>query len=212
MVALLVAVLLGGGPMVEHSGGASIKAALETGGGRAALTGTLERVTMGKGGKSWLGTALVLDDGTVVWLSYNTPPKGWEPLLGKFLRVEGTLAGQSSHTVQSLLAPHLNAPGTPVEVKRPLTSLVGKTVRLSGVAENAKGGAVLLVDGTPLYVAGRDAWGDELRGKRVSLGGRLVNERYLPEATVNAKGEISQGVEKGSTDYVLRDVTEATPL
>lgn len=211
MLTLLVAAVLTGGPMTVITTGAAVDAQLEGRGARVLLEGTLERATMSKGGKSWLGTALVLDDGKVVWVTYGPPPEGWEPLLGKFLRVEAALSKQSSTTEQALLAPHLVSPGTPAEVKRALSSLVGKPVRLVGLAENAKGGAVVLVDGSPVYVAKLDAWPAELSKKRVGLGGRLVNTKYLPEATVNAKGEISQGTAPGGGgQYVLEGATPAT--
>ena len=46
----------------------------------------------------------------------------------------------------------------------------------------------------------------------MSLGGTLTRKKYLPEATVNAKGEVSQGTAAGTTQYVLEHASEATPL
>jgi hypothetical protein len=177
---------------------------------RVVLLGTVERVPMEKGPKRWLGTGIVVDDGEVVWLSYGAPPAGWEPLVGSFVRVEGTLAMTLSTTEQSLIAPHLLTPGAPTALKRELANLVDKPVRLVGTAENAKGGAVLLVGDTPVYVAKRSAWSAAELHHRVSLGGQLVRAKFLPEATVNAKGEVSQGVAPGSSQYVLRDATTPT--
>jgi hypothetical protein len=212
MVPLLLASLLSGTPMPVLTTGDAVDAQLKENRERVTVEGTLERVSMGKGSKTWLGTALVLDDGKVVWLTYAAPPAGWEVLLGKFLRVEGVLARQSSATAQSLVAPHLLSPGKPAEVARTLASLEGRPVRLAGVAENAKGGAVLLVNDEPVYVARRDSWPLGLTKQRISLGGRLVRKQYLPEATVNAKGEISQGTAAGSTQHVLENASEPTPL
>lgn len=192
--------------MTDFTTGDGIEAQLKkSSASPAAIIGTLERSSVRKG----LGTALVTDDGKAVWISYGAPPTGWEPLLGKYVRVEGTLASQRSASPESMMAPHLNNPGKPVEVPREVLTLVGKRVRLVGVAENAKGGAVVLVGKSPVYIAGRDAWPEAMRTKRVSLGGTLVNEQYLPVATVSPKGEISQGTSGGS-QTVLRDATEAT--
>lgn len=207
MLTLLVAAVLNGEPTMLTTGPA-VEAQLKAGPVQVAVSGTVERVSLGR--KGGLGTAVVLDDGMAVWLTYEAPPEGWEPLLGKFVRVEGKLQGQSAASPQSMMAPHLVSPGKPVEVKRELSTLVDQTVRLVGKAENAKGGAVVLVDGKPVYVAKKDSWPDTLRTKRISLGGKLTRTQYLPQATVNAKGEISQGTSGASTDYVLRDATEPT--
>ncbi|MBL8933303.1 MAG: hypothetical protein JNM69_02045 [Archangium sp.] len=207
MLTLLVAAVLNGEPPMLTTGPA-VEAQLKTGPATCSISGTVERVSLGR--KGAIGTALVLDDGTVVWLTYDAPPAGFEPLLGKFVRVDGTLQSQSAASPQSLMAPHLASPGKPVEVKRDLSSLIEQPVRLVGTAENAKGGAVVLVDGTPVYVAKRASWPEPLRKKRISLGGKLTRGQYLPQATVNAKGEISQGTTGASTDYVLRDATEPT--
>lgn len=207
MLTLLVAAVLNGEPPMLTTGPA-VEAQLKVGPSRVTLQGTVERVPMGK--KGALGTAVVFDDGTAVWLVYGAPPEGWEPLLGAFVRVDGTLQSQSPVSPQSMMAPHLASLGKPVIVKRELPTLVDQPIRLVGTAENAKGGAVVMVDGTPVYVAKKDSWPDALRTKRVSLGGRLTRSQHLPQATVNAKGEISQGTTRASNDYVLRDATEPT--
>lgn len=151
---------------------AEIAAHLQADAGRAVVKGTLERVSMGKGRKAWLGTAVVTDDGEVVWVSYGAPPDGWEPLLGRFLRVEGTLAMTKSTTEQSLIAPHLLSFGAPIEETRELASLEGKTIRLAGVAQNTPSGRTLVVEQQPLSIGG-EPWPEALVGKRVSLGGTL---------------------------------------
>lgn len=207
MLTLLLAAVLNGEPPMLTTGPA-VEAQLKVGPSRVTLQGTVERVPTGK--KGALGTAVVLDDGTAVWLGYGAPPEGWEPLLGAFVRVDGTLQSQSPASPQSMMAPHLASPGKPVAVKRELSKLVDQTVRLVGTAENAKGGAVVLVEGQPVYVEKKESWPDTLRGKRVGLGGRLTRAQYLPQATVNAKGEISQGTTGASSDYVLRSPSEPT--
>ena len=68
-----------------------------------------------------------------------------------------------------------------------------------GIAQNAKAGAV--VNG--MYVDGLGAWPEEVLGKRVRVSGRAVQKRYAPVATVNERGEISQGTSGESLDSVI---------
>lgn len=170
-------------------------------GGPVAVVGQLERVSIGKGKSNWQGTALVLDDDTVIYLTYGAPPEGWEALVGQRLRVQGLLRPSLTDHEQSLLAPHLRQPGKPKKEVRALAKLLGQRVRLSGLARDAKGGAVLLVDGAPLYLAGVEAWPAEVHGKAVAASGKLVEKQYLPEATRDASGAISQGA--AGKQYVL---------
>lgn len=201
---IALAVLVMGAPVQvpEVTDAAAVKDRM---GVAVVLVGQLERVPMGKGGKQWHGTAVVLDDDTVVYVTYGAPPAGWEPLLGARVRVEGTLRPSLSEHEQSLLAPHLRNPGTPKKEARAVSKLIGRHVRLSGLARNAKGGAVLLVGDSPLYLAGMQSWPAEAEGKQVALGGTLVDKQYLPEATRNAKGEVSQG--GAGTQLVLESAT-----
>lgn len=208
MLASLVALIVTGGPVLELLTKEDVEARIAAGGERAVLRGTVERVEMGKGGKQWLGTAVVLDDGTPVWVTYNAPPEGWEPFVGKYVEVEGNFSRQSSLTKQSMMAPHLIKPALPSVKARPLATLLDRSVRLVGTAENAKGGAVVLIDEEPVYVSKKDAWPETLRGKRVGIGGRLVRTKYLPEAVRGPKGEISQGTEPGSSQHVLLNPSE----
>lgn len=210
MLSVLAALVVAGGPVLELITHNDVEARLKAGGERAVLKGTLERVSMGKGGKTWLGTAVVLDDGTPVWVTYGEPPEGWAPFLGQYLSVEGSYARQSSLTQQSMFAPHLVNPTTPTAIVRPLSTLLDRKVRLVGTADNAKGGAVLIVQDTPVYVSKKTSWPRELEGKRISVGGRVIQTKYLPEATRLPTGEITQGVAPGSREYVLLDATEPT--
>lgn len=207
---MLAALVITGGPVLELIVKNDVEARLKAGGQRAVLKGTVERVSMGKGGKTWLGTAVVLDDGTPVWVTYGEPPEGWASFLGQFVTVEGGYAWQSSLTQQSMHAPHLIDPSTPTVITRPLSTLLDRRVRLVGTANDAKGGAVVIVQDTPVYVSKKTSWPKELEGKRISLGGRLIQTKYLPEATRLPSGEITQGVAPGSREYVLLDATEAT--
>jgi hypothetical protein len=70
---------------------------------------------------------------------------------------------------------------------------VTTTTSLVGTAENAKGGAVLLVEGVPVYIEGLDAWLDALLHTKVKATGVRTRKQVLPEATVDATGAVSQG-------------------
>lgn len=80
---------------------------------------------------------------------------------------------------------------------------VGKVVELRGKAQNAKGGAVVIVDEVTIYVRGLAAWPAEALDKRVVVHGPLTTMQYLPEATVNPKGEIGQGTTAGALQKVI---------
>ncbi len=164
-------------------------------GGKVTAVGQLERVPVGKGNSNWAGTGLVLDDDTIIYLSYGAPPAGWETFIGARLRVEGTLRPSLSEHEQSLIAPHLREPGKPKKEERSLSKLRGNRVRISGIAQDAKGGAVLMIDTAPFYLEGLASWPAEVRGKAVAVGGKLVDKHYLPEAFRDSKGIISQGAE-----------------
>lgn len=162
-------------------------------GTEVAVVGQLERVPMSKGRGEWHGTGLVLDDGTTVYVTYGAPPEGWAKLVGVRVRVKGVLSPSIDDHSQSLMAPHLRAAQPPEKAPRTLASLVGQRARLSGVARDAKGGAVLVVDGAPLYLEGLDSWPAGVGGKAVVAGGTVVEKQHLPEAKRDARGAISQG-------------------
>jgi hypothetical protein len=191
LAATAVVLAAGGTPLVEVLDGSAVKDQM---GNRVAVFGHLERVPMSKGNGQWSGTAVVLDDDTKVYVTYREPPEGWAPLVGQRIRVEGLLRPTAGEHEQSLLAPHLRDPGKPSKAPRPLKAMVGKRVRIAGTAQNAKGGAVLLVEKTPLYLAGLEAWpAGVVLGKPVIVGGTIVDRQYLPEASKSTKGEVSQG-------------------
>lgn len=176
--------------MPEVTSGALVQEHL---GARVTLVGVVERVALEKGKKRWEGTAVVLDDDTTVYVTYDAPPAGWERLVGVRVKVEGLLSPSIDDHSQSLVAPHLRAPATPKRDDTSPSSLAGKRVRLGGVARDAKGGAVLLVGDAPVYLVGLEGWPNAASGKPVVAWGTLAVRQYLPEATRNAKGEVSQG-------------------
>lgn len=198
-------------PVPEVTSSEAVKTQM---GNKVAVVGQLERVPIGKGKNEWQGTALVLDDDTIIYVSYAAPPAGWESLVGQRLRVEGTLRPSMSEHEQSLLAPHLRDPGTPKKEARQLGKVMNTRVRVSGIAQNAKGGALLVVgkDST-WYVEKLDSWPAEVLGKLVGVGGKLVDKQYLPQGGKNEKGEWVQGAE-GSQNVIesptWRVIQEAT--
>lgn len=197
---LAVIVLVMGAPVQvpEVTSGAAVKQFM---GGKVVVVGQLERVPMSKGKGEWQGTALVLDDDTTIYLTYGAPPEGWADLVGSRIRVEGLLRPSLSEHEQSLMAPHLRDPGKPKKEERALFKLLGSRVRLSGIARDGKGGALLLIKDSPYYLDGLARWPSEVEGKLVGVGGKLVDKQYLPEATRDAKGVISQGGE-GSQNVI----------
>jgi hypothetical protein len=205
MTGLLLTLLLGA-PMVEVTVAAHVQEQL---GNQVAVIGLLERVEVVKGKGEWAGTALVLDDDTRVYVTYGAPPAGWEPLLGSRVRVEGLLRPSLNDSEPSLLAPHLRAPGVPKKQDRKLKTLLDQRVRLAGLARDAKGGAVLMVDQQPIYLAGLDAWPTPILGQRVVVGGTLVSKQHLPAAKRNEKGEWSQGA--AGTQFVFEKPIWRTP-
>ncbi len=66
-------------------------------------------------------------------------------------------------------------------------------VTVVGRAANAKGGAVVVVDGAPYYLPQLDEWPDDLLGKTVEVTGIKSREQFIPEVVVDKDGAISQG-------------------
>lgn len=109
-----------GGPIVRDRGELALQS-----GRRITVEGTLVREPMRKGDNAWAGTALRLDDGTLVWVTYTDPPHGWEGLVGRRVRVAGTFwdgpppAPPDQPQPQMLVAPHLVDVDAPIPVEAP---------------------------------------------------------------------------------------------
>ncbi len=80
----------------------------------------------------------------------------------------------------------------------------GIQVQLTGVAKNAKGGAVLLVNGAPVYIEHLAEWPAGIVDTQLAASGELVDFAYLPQSTTSENGEVSQGTQAGATQRVLR--------
>ena len=74
-----------------------------------------------------------------------------------------------------------------------LEKQAGSVVTLRGTAQDAKGGAVLVLpSGEPIYLRGVDAWPAALSGKAVQVSGLLKKEKHLPDP-ITKDGQLAQG-------------------
>ena len=84
-----------------------------------------------------------------------------------------------------------------------LAQHVGQQATISGTARNAMAGAVVLTeDRTPVYIAGLERWDDSFDGSEVRVSGTLVRGSAAPQASTNAQGEVSHGME--GDNFVLQ--------
>ena len=75
-----------------------------------------------------------------------------------------------------------------------LHDFIDKEVTLEGVAENAKGGGVILLSNQePVYIRHLVWWVEHMVGKRLLATGILRYEKYIPDPEVSEDGGISQG-------------------
>lgn len=95
------------------------------------------------------------------------------------------------------------APSSP-ELRRgdELAAQVGKTVRLRGTAQDAKGGALVVLEGASVYVGELAAWDVALVGEPVVVAGTLARRDLIPAATTDASGAVSQG-DSGGEEWVI---------
>ncbi|MEV6596141.1 hypothetical protein AB0M36_04655 [Actinoplanes sp. NPDC051346] len=83
--------------------------------------------------------------------------------------------------------------------------LVGRRVTLRGIAGDAAGGAVLVVDvDTPVYLEGMSTWG-VLAGSTIEITGDLDQAEIAP--LPSTPGELASHGAPGS-QYVLRNYTQ----
>lgn len=68
-------------------------------------------------------------------------------------------------------------------------------VTVIGVAHNSKAGAMILTEAKEVYyIAGLEAWNDDLFEKRVKVRGYLNTENFKEKDLKNKKGEWVQGM------------------
>ena len=78
---------------------------------------------------------------------------------------------------------------------KPMTTSDGSAVTLEGEAFDAKGGAVVkLENGNIVYLEGVESWPDEALNHTVSVTGKLVEKKFIPDP-VNEGGLYSAGAE-----------------
>jgi len=83
---------------------------------------------------------------------------------------------------------------------------LNKVSKINSIAKNAKGGAVVVADdGSLIYLKNVVAWPENMLGKKVSVTGLLKKEQYLPVATTDLNGAVSQGATEKQLDLVLED-------
>ena len=89
-----------------------------------------------------------------------------------------------------------------------LDSMLDKKATITGVAGNARMGAVVLTDDrTPIYIDGLESWADtDLAGQQVEVSGTLRSRSLAPQATVDADGAVSHGMD-GASSYVLENAS-----
>ena len=85
-----------------------------------------------------------------------------------------------------------------------LHDLIDHNASLIGRAENAKGGAVVVLQNQEvMYIRSLYSWEDEVVGKQISIKGIVRLEKYIPDPEVSEDGAISQGAI--GSQYVLDD-------
>ncbi|TFH09229.1 MAG: hypothetical protein E4H14_04820 [Candidatus Thorarchaeota archaeon] len=85
-----------------------------------------------------------------------------------------------------------------------LHDLIDQNAILIGRSENAKGGAVIVLQNQGvIYVRNLSFWEDDVLGKQVSIKGIIRLEKYIPDPKVSEDGAISQGAI--GFQYVLDD-------
>jgi len=77
---------------------------------------------------------------------------------------------------------------------------------LTGTAQNAKAGAVLMTDdGRMLYISGMSGWPEGVDGHAIIVTGQVASEAVVPAAVQAPDGTWSQGKKEAGDDLVIRD-------
>lgn len=80
-----------------------------------------------------------------------------------------------------------------------------KVIQVSGIAKNAKSGAVLVTSDDAIYIKDKLDW-DDLLDKKVTVSGVLKQENLIPVAQISKSGLVSQGKEGEGKESVLHNV------
>ncbi len=54
---------------------------------------------------------------------------------------------------------------------------VGRVIRVTGTAQNSKGGAVLILENDIMSIRGMHSWSDSHLGKKITMAGLLIHEK-----------------------------------
>ncbi len=93
-----------------------------------------------------------------------------------------------------------------VETIADLEKMKGQRVTIRGKAEDAKMGAVVLVEEEPVYLTDLELWKSALRGKRVRATGLLMRRKLAPDPVMD-DGVMLQGA--WGESWVLDEPTYA---
>jgi hypothetical protein len=86
-----------------------------------------------------------------------------------------------------------------------IENLIGQNVELVGIANNAKGGAVLITQNeNVIYIKGLECWPLELMDNQIIVTGLLKREKLIPDPKITENGAISSGAI--GLQYVLYNV------
>ncbi len=123
--------------------------------------------------------------------------------LSILILLAGLAACATTPPVKDTVTAMVSEPETPVLITSSSDASPGQLVRFVGVAHDAKLSAIVVSDSFSVYCIELDEWPGQVNGRTVEVTGRLeVTDQYA--ATVNAKGEISQGTSGG--DWLLTGV------
>ena len=93
------------------------------------------------------------------------------------------------------------SPTSPLQTMREITNAVGKFVTVQGIAQNAKLGAIVMVEDLPVYIADLDAWTNRA-GKPISISG-TIKKTQIAQTRTNEFGLVSGGI--GGPIYILEN-------
>lgn len=84
-----------------------------------------------------------------------------------------------------------------------LNNSIGHNITLTGIAENAKAGAIILTENNSVvYIAGLDEWPGDLYKHEVEVKGLLQKGKLVPDPVIGKDGGISCGA-YGNDYYIL---------
>lgn len=122
------------------------------------------------------GTVEIIDDRVAVdandGLYYFQEPEKARKYLGKYVKVTGGLRRINYQA---------DFPLTEYRLMNPKFTVL-KSTTITGIAQDAKAGAIIVTDdGAHYYIDGTDHWDKQLLGKRLTVTGELVEVTHEPQ-------------------------------